>query len=790
MTATIQVEGVTPTAIAGPRVRRDIQGLRAIAVIAVVLDHLLHWPSGGFAGVDIFFVISGFLITGILLRMHDTAATNAPGSHSFTDFYTRRIRRIVPAAVTVLVVTTTLGFLLFNRGKALSTLWDAVFAFFFVSNWHFAATGTDYFQAGDSLSPLQHFWSLSLEEQFYLVWPVLVLGCLALGARFTRSSLRDGSQQQGSLRGGSEQQGSLQDRSQQGGSLQDRSQQGGSQWHPNLPGRLIVWAVVAAVVVVSFSFSLTETATHPTAAYFSTFSRAWELGAGALLAISAPLFARMPRALCVLLAWVGSIILIASLFVIDDTLPFPAPWAALPVGATLLVIAAGIRGSTTGLFPLTNPVSVFVGNLSYSLYLWHLPVIVFALLFLPAPTLENTLIIGALILAVSLVSYFLIEQPLHRSPWLQSFDSGPHTSGPYTSGPHTSEPPTHDTDGVTRRQARSAAWQEWRDRFGTQFILSTVGLVAVVAVIAVSIEVSLRDAPLPGAPVSSSLAVPDQDPTVALQADLASAASSSAWPSDLSPSLDDAISRTSSDNPANSCFAVGDTPNFDDCTWGSHSAPNHLYLVGDSTALAYAPAFKEIAEASAGLWQVTAVGLYGCRFTDVLVQNDGSGVMDVCTQRKDDIAAKIAADAPRLVVVSNAFALGKSSAGTPLSVDDITTSTLAESAKYNAAGRLVYLAPPPLGSDLGRCYSQVSSPQDCNAGIDQAWQDFAGATEAAASANGDHFVTSLPFSCSNGVCPAFAGTLPTKYDSVHLTAEYSAHIGPVIQQEFVALGLM
>ncbi|GAA0997612.1 acyltransferase family protein [Subtercola frigoramans] len=732
MTATIQVEGIAPTTLATPRVRRDIQGLRAVAVIAVILDHLLHWPSGGFAGVDVFFVISGFLITDMLFRRHETTATN-----SFTAFYGRRIRRIVPAAVTVLVVTTALGFLLFNRGRALSTLLDAVFAFFFVSNWHFAATGTDYFQAGDSLSPLQHFWSLSLEEQFYLVWPVLILGCLALGSRLTQRG----------------------------------------------HGRLIAGIVVTTVVVISFAFSLAETAAHPTEAYFSTFSRAWELGAGALLAICAPLFARLPRAFCVLLAWVGLIILLASLFVINDTLPFPAPWAALPVGATLLVIGSGIRGSKTGLFPLTNALSVFVGNLSYSLYLWHLPVIVFALLLLPAPTLENALIIGGLILATSLISYFLIEQPLHRSPWLKRF-------GSQTGGSQAGAQFDGDDLRGGKRAARNAAWQEWRDRFGTQFILSAVGLVALVAVIAVSVEVSLRDAPLPGSPIATSLAVPDQDPTVALQAQLAAAASSSSWPTDLSPSLDDAISRTSSDSPASACFAVGDTPNFDECTWGSHSAPNHLYLVGDSTALAYAPAFKEIAEASDGLWQITTVGLYGCRFTEVLVQNDGSGVMDSCTQRKDDIAAKIAADAPRLVVVSNAFALGTSSVGTPLSVGDITSSTSAESAKYNAAGRVVYLAPPPLGTDLGRCYSQVSSPQDCNAGIDQAWQDFAAATDAAATADGDHFVTSLPFSCSNGVCPAFAGTLPTKYDSVHLTAEYSAHIGPVILQSLVALGLM
>ncbi|MDO9398137.1 MAG: acyltransferase, partial [Herbiconiux sp.] len=135
--------------------RADIQGLRAIAVVAVVLNHVIGWPAGGFVGVDVFFVVSGFLITGLLLAEH-----RATGRVSLRAFWGRRIRRIGPAAVTVLVAVVALAFVVFNRPRFESTVVDAVSSLLLVSNWRFAAEGVDYFRAGEAVSPLQHFWSL------------------------------------------------------------------------------------------------------------------------------------------------------------------------------------------------------------------------------------------------------------------------------------------------------------------------------------------------------------------------------------------------------------------------------------------------------------------------------------------------------------------------------------------------------------------------------------------------------------------------------------------------------
>jgi peptidoglycan/LPS O-acetylase OafA/YrhL len=705
--------------------RADIQGLRAVAVVAVILNHVINWPVGGYAGVDVFFVISGFLITGLILR-----DVEAGGRVSLRAFYGKRMRRILPAALTVLLATSVAAYFLFNRPRAEATWWDAVYSFFFVSNWHFAAEGTDYFHATDAVSPLQHFWSLSVEEQFYLVWPWLMVIVLFAVAKAGAASLRG--------------------------------------------RRVAVGAVMALIVAASFAFAMWETATTPTVAYFSTFSRAWELGVGAVLAAASPLFVRLPLAVRVVLGWLGLAGVIASFFLVSDTTPFPGPWAALPVLATAFIVVGGIGGAQRHLFPLVNPLSVFLGNLSYSLYLWHFPILVFLLVLLPEQSLTTTLIVLGLTLAVSLVSYFLIEQPLHRSPWLPG----------------------------TAREARREAWQDWRDRFSAQFILSGLGLVVIVVAVVVTVQVTLRGGPSAAAPdagAGPAAAAPGGDgsgdsapvnPEDQLQSDLFAAAVATEWPQDLSPSLDDAISANSSRNPARGCFDIGATPDFGACTWGDGNAPNHLYLVGDSTALAYAPAFKAIAENSDGQWKITTVGLYGCRFTAELIQNDGAGVMDACPQRKSDVAQHIASDAPQLVVVSNAYALGKAADRRPLSTTDIVASTAAETAKYGAAGRVVYLAPPPLGAQLAQCYSPVTSPQNCNVGVDQAWQDFQAAMTATAATTGDHVISSLPFSCADGVCPAFAGTLPTKYDTVHMTPEYSVRVAPAIRWELGALGLM
>lgn len=360
-----------------PAFRPDIQGLRAVAVLSVMANHLLSWPSGGYVGVDVFFVISGFLITGILLREHETT-----GSISFRGFYVRRVRRIVPAAVLVLAATVVVSVILVGRTRAVGIIYDALSALLFAANWRMAAVGTDYFQVGLPPSPLQHYWSLSVEEQFYFVWPLLLVVVLALGARAR-------------LAGGT--------------------------------GRVLLGVVLGVVICVSFAWALFDTKVDPTVAYFSTFSRGWELAVGALVAVAAPMLGRLPQALRPYLGWLGLAGILCSLFLINSGTPFPAPGALLPVVSAAAVIAAGIgtdgQGYRLSMFPLTNRVATYVGDISYSLYLWHFPIIVLALAVLPAGSKKYLIGCALLSVVLAVATYHFIETPIRRSTWLQGLAS-------------------------------------------------------------------------------------------------------------------------------------------------------------------------------------------------------------------------------------------------------------------------------------------------------------------------------------------------------------------------------
>lgn len=352
--------------------RRDIQGLRALAVLAVVANHLTEWPSGAFVGVDVFFVISGYLITALLLREH--AKT---GTISARKFYVRRIRRVVPAAVLVVFCTYSVGsFVVYEpatQGRELGG--DALWALAFAANWRFLGQGTDYFQQGQLPSPLLHYWSLSVEEQFYLVWPWVLLLVLAIGSRRLNWGLR--------------------------------------------AKAVAATALILTITGASYWFALGESASAPTGAYFSSLTRAWELGIGALVATTAGLWRRLPVLFRPALAWVGFGVILASLFMVTEDAGFPAPWALMPVLGTALVIAAGEGTERQRIFPLTNRVSGFIGDISYSLYLWHFPVAILLLAYLPGDSITYYVVAGTLMAALSIASFYMLEEPIRRSSWLE-----------------------------------------------------------------------------------------------------------------------------------------------------------------------------------------------------------------------------------------------------------------------------------------------------------------------------------------------------------------------------------
>jgi peptidoglycan/LPS O-acetylase OafA/YrhL len=309
--------------------RPDIQGMRTLAVGMVVIYHL--WPNlltGGFAGVDVFFVISGFLITGHLLREYQKS-----GHVSLLEFWGRRAKRLVPAATLVLIVTWIGSVLILPATRLADTASQIRASALYYQNWQLAWNAVDYLKSDNAASPVQHFWSLSVEEQFYLGWPLLFLAAaaLALTARKRARQAR---------------------------------------------GQKIVFALAGLVVIASLLYSIYDTKADPQAAYFVTTTRIWELGVGGLLALM-PARAFKWAGRFGILGWIGLGMVIASAFLLSGTMPFPGALALFPVGGAALMILGGSAEARFGPARLTSAAAmVFIGGISYSLYLWHFPIIV------------------------------------------------------------------------------------------------------------------------------------------------------------------------------------------------------------------------------------------------------------------------------------------------------------------------------------------------------------------------------------------------------------------------------
>jgi peptidoglycan/LPS O-acetylase OafA/YrhL len=346
--------------------RADVEGLRAIAVLLVVFYHAgLSELSGGYVGVDVFFVISGFVITGVLLREHASRGTT-----SILGFYGRRCRRILPAATLVILVTVVVAYHVLGVVGGNSTAIDGRWAAVFLSNFHFASTNTNYLNSGRLPSPLQNFWSLSVEEQYYLVYPTFFL----LLSRLKR---------------------------------------------PSFEARLAIG--LTAVMVGSFAWSIGQTASNPTVAYFSPFTRAWELALGGLVAVGAKWLAGMPRAVASVLTWGGLIAIGWAAVAFNAQTPYPGSAVAVPVIGAGLVIAAGTANPRHGAERALRlaPFQWF-GKLSYSLYLWHWPILVLAAESrgeAALPFRENLWWLVVALVAAA-ISYRLVENPIRRSRYL------------------------------------------------------------------------------------------------------------------------------------------------------------------------------------------------------------------------------------------------------------------------------------------------------------------------------------------------------------------------------------
>jgi peptidoglycan/LPS O-acetylase OafA/YrhL len=355
--------------------------MRAVAVLLVVAFHAGLPVTGGYVGVDVFFVLSGFLITGLLVD-----ELRRSGTISFTGFYARRVRRLLPMAAVVLAATAAAAHVMVPPVDRAGVGKEVASAAVWVANWHFAGASTQY-MADVGQSPVLHFWSLSVEEQFYLVWPLLLL-CLTGGPWLVRRS-----------------------------------------W-PKALRRVAVGLLVIAGV--SLLLSAHVTATDASLAYFGLHTRAWELAVGAGIALARPLLPRLARRPAVAAGWLGLLMVVGSAVVLDRSTPFPGTAALWPVLGTGLLVATGVAAAGTGPARLLDrPVARFIGRISYSWYLWHWPCLTLANLrwgsapqvslgqAAPAPQAGAGVLVVAVAVSfvLAVVSHYLVEQPLRHARW-------------------------------------------------------------------------------------------------------------------------------------------------------------------------------------------------------------------------------------------------------------------------------------------------------------------------------------------------------------------------------------
>ncbi|HRP70831.1 MAG TPA: acyltransferase, partial [Turneriella sp.] len=342
--------------------RNDLQGLRALAVIAVLFFHI--WPDsyrGGFIGVDVFFVISGFLITSLLILEAEKKQRI-----DLANFWSRRMRRLLPAATLVLLISLFLAFFYMPESDWLNTAKQVFASSLYFQNWMLVAQSVDYMAREASATVVQHYWSLSIEEQFYIAWPLFI----ALAAAISRSTKR----------------------------------------------RVRNVALVFSIVLLISSFCISAFvylgAPH---GYFTSTTRVWELSLGATLALLWP-YIQWKNVTRVILSWMGFILVVLSIFVIKQDQNFPGYIALLPtVGAILLILGNQVRGAAgtlLGYQPLR-----YIGDISYAVYLWHWPLVVLAkqapeIQQLPSWQQSGGIIVATLTLSV--LTKYLVEDPFRH----------------------------------------------------------------------------------------------------------------------------------------------------------------------------------------------------------------------------------------------------------------------------------------------------------------------------------------------------------------------------------------
>ncbi len=706
--------GLEQQSLAQKEFRPDIEGLRGFTLLAILGFHAaVPGMGGGFIGPDVFFIISGFVITAQLWRQ-----LSGTGTIRLRSFYGGRARRLLPVSVTVGVVVMIVAAALLPPLQARGVMYDGIASALYVGNYWFILGGVDYFAADVAHSPFQHYWTLGVEEQFYLLWPPLIVGTAWLIRRMQRRKGADAA-----------------------------------------PSKRPYIILLTLITLVSFLLSFVATYVVPPAAYFSLPTRAWDFSIGALLALTVGVWRRLSPRSAAIVGWAGLALLLLACNRLTPETPYPGTAALVPMLGTVLVIGAGCAAPSQGCGRVLGwSLMRSIGRLSYSWYLWHWPVLVFAPLVVGHPLgLAGRLLAVAVSGVLGWLTLRFIEDPLRysatlrRSPWRSLVFGGAAT---------------------------------------------TAGALAGVVLLVVMPTPVGRGVPAPAVsvviaspPVGSGAEAYDSEVGRAfreVQEAVAESLGITSVPSNLSPPLAEAPTQADA-VLFGGCLRTPFESGQPECAMGDTSSTTTVALVGDSHAAMWTPAFQRVADQRD--WRLVMLAKGACPLLDLPIVNPLRRLVQQfqhCEQWREEILQRLRLERPKLVVVSMWRGYGADESLTGFESYgqvwlDSLTRLVRELRGTGATVLVLGPAPSPAMSvpvclsghldDVLVCTPKRSAAVDAN-GIN--------AERAATVAGGGQYSDLSDLFCTAARCAVIVGNNLVYFDRYHLTLEYSRTLAPVM----------